>query len=143
MAKEQTNVAMTETMNGNLVLRREPVIGKNGKQLETKDGRPYYNYVVRGVVRGREMCADFVPKDQGGYEPLDFLFSIADKLMLVINKEERVEADGRKVYYDTYTAQAVDENGEVWSCDLRPQRNSDKAILTFLVQGLNNQKVAE
>lgn len=143
MAKEQTNVAMTETMNGNLVLRREPVIGKNGKQLETKDGRPYYNYVVRGIVRGRNMCVDFVPKDKGGYEPLDFLFSINDKLSLVIGEEERVEADGRKVRYATYTAQAVDEDGQVWPCSVRPQRDSDKALLGYILIGLSNQKAVD
>ena len=39
MAKEQNGTAMTtETVNGNLVLVREPINGKDGKQMVTKDG---------------------------------------------------------------------------------------------------------
>lgn len=39
--KEQNsqNQAVTETMDGNLVMLREPIMGKDGKQMVTKDGR--------------------------------------------------------------------------------------------------------
>ena len=77
--KEQNNnnqAVVTETMDGNLVVVREPILGKDGKQMITKDGRPYFAYVVHGVVKGREIKVDFCPKDQGGYEPLDILYRV-------------------------------------------------------------------
>ena len=128
MAKEQNGTAMTtETVNGNLVLVREPINGKDGKQMVTKDGRLYFAYVVRGMIRGQEKKVDFVPKDIGGYEPLDILFDVAPKAELTINEEEMPNADGTKTRYTAYKAQVVDEDGEVWDCNVKPQRDSDKA----------------
>lgn len=142
MAKEQNGTAtavVTETMNGNLVLVREPVIGKNGRQLVTKDGRLYYSYHVRGNVRGQEKKADFAPKDKGGYEPLDILFDISPKAELIMTDEVMTNADGSKTEYTAYKAQVVDENGEIWECGVKPQRDSDKALLKFILIGLHRQ----
>ena len=134
MAKEQNGTAVaTETMNGNLVLVREPINGKDGKQLTTKDGRPYYAYIVRGLIRGLEKKVDFVPKDMGGYEPLDILFDIAPKAELIMRDEVMANADGSKTQYTTYTAQVTDEDGEIWDCSVKPQRDSDKALLRFML----------
>lgn len=134
MAKEQNGTAVvTETMNGNLVLVREPLKGKDGKQLVTKDGRLYYAYIVRGNVRGQEKKVDFVPKDQGGYEPLDILFDIAPKAELVMSDEVMTNADGSKTSYTAYRAQVTDEDGEIWDCGVKPQRDSDKALLKFML----------
>ena len=134
MAKEQNGTAVaTETMNGNLVLIREPIMGKDGKQLVTKDGRLYFAYVVRGIIRGHEKKVDFVPKDQGGYEPLDILFDIAPKAELIISEEVMVNTDGSKTNYTAYKAQVVDEDGEVCDCSVKPQRDSDKTLLKFLL----------
>ncbi len=142
MAKEQngtTTAVVTETMNGNLVLVREPVLGKNGQQLVTKEGRLYYSYKVRGNVRGQEKKADFVPKDMGGYEPLDILFDISPKAELIMTDEVMTNADGSKTVYTAYKAQVVDENGEIWDCGVKPQRDSDKALLKFILIGLHRQ----
>lgn len=134
MAKEQNGTAVaTETMNGNLVLVREPINGKDGKQLTTKDGRPYYAYIVRGLIRGQEKKVDFVPKDMGGYEPLDILFDIAPKAELIMRDEVMANADGSKTQYTSYTAQVTDEDGEIWDCSVKPQRDSDKALLRFML----------
>lgn len=142
MAKEQNGTAVaTETMNGNLVLVREPIIGKDGKQLVTQDGRLYYAYIVRGNIRGQEKKVDFVPKDQGGYEPLDILFDIAPKAELTMSEEEMTDNDGRKTRYIAYKAQVVDEDGEIWDCGVKPQRDSDKALLKFMLIELHKSAV--
>lgn len=58
MAKEiNTANVVTETVNGNLVMVREPIMGKDGKQLTTKDNRLYYAYIVRGNIRGQACSA--------------------------------------------------------------------------------------
>lgn len=134
MAKEQNGTAMvTETVNGNLVLVREPINGKDGKQMRTKDGRPYFAYVVRGMIRGQEKKVDFIPKDVGGFEPLDILYDISQKAELIIKDEEMLNTDGTKTSYTSYKAQVVDEDGEIWDCSIKPQRDSDKALLRFML----------
>lgn len=142
MAKEQNGTAVvTETKNGNLVMVREPIIGKDGKQMVTKDGRLYFAYIVRGIIRGQEKKVDFVPKDMGGYEPLDILFDIAPKAELTMRDEEITDNDGKKTRYTAYTVQVVDEDGEIWDCNVKPQRDSDKALLKFMLIELHKAAV--
>ncbi len=136
--KKTANVA-TETLNGNLVIVREAIIGKDGKQLITKDGRPYFAYIVRGVIRGQEKKVDFAPKDKGGYEPLDILFDISDKAELIMTDEVMTDENGNKTPYVSYKVQVVDEDGEIWECGVKPQRDSDKALLKFLLIELGKQ----
>ena len=136
--KKTANVA-TETLNGNLVIVREAIIGKDGKQLMTKDGRPYFAYIVRGVIRGQEKKVDFAPKDKGGYEPLDILFDINDKAELIMTDEIMTDENGNKTPYVSYKVQVVDEDGEIWECGVKPQRDSDKALLKFLLIELGKQ----
>ena len=136
--KKTANVA-TETLNGNLVIVREAIIGKDGKQLMTKDGRPYFAYIVRGVIRGQEKKVDFAPKDKGGYEPLGILFDINDKAELIMTDEVMTDENGNKTPYVSYKVQVVDEDGEIWECGVKPQRDSDKALLKFLLIELGKQ----
>lgn len=142
MAETKKNVA-TETINGNLVIVREAILGADGKQLITKDDRPYFAYVVRGMVRGKEKKVDFVPKDKGGYEPLDILFDIAEKAELIMSEEEMTDDNGKKTKYTAYKAMVVDEDGDVYDCGIKPQRDSDKALLKFLLIDIKKkQKIA-
>lgn len=145
MATKNTTAVVTETQNGNLVMVREAINGKDGKQLLTKDGRPYYAYIVRGLIRGQAKKIDFAPKDNGGYEPLDILFDISPKAELIMTDEVMTNEDGTKTPYTSYKVQAVDEDGEVWECGVKPQRDSDKALLKFLLIELGKQakKAAE
>ena len=135
MAKETNGKqAVTETINGNLVVVREPIIGKDGKQMLTKnDNRPYFAYLVRGIIRGQEKKIDFAPKDMGGYEPLDVVFDVSPKAELIMTDEVMTDDKGVQTHYTSYKVQTVDADGDVWSCDVKPQRNSDKALLSFLL----------
>ena len=105
----------------------------------TKDGRPYFAYIVRGVIRGQEKKVDFAPKDKGGYEPLDILFDINDKAELIMTDEVMTDENGNKTPYVSYKVQVVDEDGEIWECGVKPQRDSDKALLKFLLIELGKQ----
>lgn len=141
MADTKKNVA-TETINGNLVIEREAILGADGKQLITKDGRPYFAYIVRGIVRGKEKKVDFVPKDKGGYDPLDVLFDISSKAELIMSEEEMTDDNGKKTQYTAYKAKVMDEDGEPYECGIKPQRDSDKALLKFILIELKKKKVA-
>ncbi|MCM1441205.1 MAG: hypothetical protein NC131_18680 [Roseburia sp.] len=134
MANEKNGaMVVTETINGNLVLVREAVNDKNGKPIVTRDGEPFYAYNVRGLIRGQVKKVDFSGKDKGGFEPLGILFSISDKAELVITEEEQTNFDGTKTHKMVYTAQVVDEDGEKYTCEVKPQRNSDKALLDYML----------
>ena len=119
----------------NLTLIRESFDGKAGKK--------YWAYMVRGNVRGREVKVDFVPKDIGGYEPLDIVFDVQDKAELIIGQEQITDSYGNKNTYTTYKAQNVDEFGIVYDCGIKPQRDSDKSLLAMLLNVLNAQAKAE
>lgn len=134
MTKETNSTAVvTETINGNLVVTRTPINGKDGKQLITQDNRPYFAYQVHGIIRGQEKKIDFVPKDKGGYEPLDIVFEIQPKAELIMTDEVMTDNDGNKTAYKAYKVRVYDEDGEAWECGVKPQRDSDKALLNFLL----------
>ena len=119
----------------NLTLIRESFDGKDDKK--------YWAYMVRGNVRGREVKVDFVPKDIGGYEPLDIVFDVQDKAELIIGQEQITDSFGNKSIYATYKARNVDELGIEYECDVKPQRNSDKSLLLMLLNVLQAEEKAK
>ncbi|MBQ8908990.1 MAG: hypothetical protein IJY90_01710 [Clostridia bacterium] len=110
-----------------LFVERESFIGNDGKQ--------YWAYITKGQVRGRDVKIDFAPKDKGGYEPLDIVFSINDKAELIMTKETMTDANGTKTSYTSYKVRNADELGEL-ECGVKPSRDSDKALLTMLINQL-------
>ncbi len=106
-----------------------------------KDGKEYFGYLVKGVVRGREVKVDFSPKDAGGYEVLDIVFDVSSTANLIMTDEETTDTRGRKIEYTAYKAQTVDEDGTPYECDIRPKYNSDKALLTMLLTELKKKAV--
>jgi hypothetical protein len=103
---------------------------------ETRDKKEYYNYFVRGQVRGREVRAELAPKnkDFDGYELLDLIFDIAPTAELYIRDEESETASGSKSVYTVYEVQNTDEDGILYSYKLKPRAESDKSILNVLLQ---------
>ena len=103
---------------------------------ETRDKKEYYNYFVRGQVRGREVRAELAPKnkDFDGYELLDLIFDIAPTAELYIRDEESETASGSKSVYTVYEVQNTDEDGILYIYKLKPRAESDKSILNVLLQ---------
>ena len=103
---------------------------------ETRDKKEYYNYFVRGQVRGREVRAELAPKnkDFDGYELLDLIFDIAPTAELYIHDEESETASGSKSVYTVYEIQNTDEDGILYSYKLKPRAESDKSIINVLLQ---------
>ena len=111
-----------------LFVEREGFTGSNGEQ--------YWAYVVKGQVRGRNVKVDFMPKDKGGYEVLDIVFSASAKAELIICNETMTDSNGKITRYVSYKVQTKDELGEL-ECGVKPSRDSDKALLTMLINQLN------
>ena len=110
-----------------LFVERESFIGTDGKQ--------YWAYVLKGQVRGRDVKVDFAPKDKGGYEPLDIVFSIDTKAELIMTTEKMTDANGKTTSYVSYKVRNADELGEL-ECGVKPSRDSDKALLTMVINQL-------
>ncbi len=127
------NVEVPERINGNLVIVRKEFKDKNGKPILSKQGRVCYGYMVEGKVRGRSVKADIVPKDQGGYEPLDIVFDVSPKAELIVEEGDMDLKNGKKSHYVRYKARTIDEDGVVFECGVKPQNDSDKSLLEMLL----------
>ena len=100
-----------------------------------KDGKQYFSYFIKGKIRGKEVRIAVIPPDRGGYAVLDIVFGTETKAELVINPFEiKDETTGKVIKGNTYLARTVDENGEVFECNIKPYRNSDKMLLNMLIQ---------
>ncbi len=128
--KNESNINVTEKENlvkeqEPLYIQRESFVGSNGED--------YWSYFLKGKIRSRVVKVDFIPKDKGGYEPLDILFEIEQKVKLIISDEEMVDNSGKTLKYKSYNLIAVDENGLEYSCGVRPARDSDKSLLNMIL----------
>ena len=100
-----------------------------------KDGKTYYSYFIKGKIRGKEVRIAIVPPDRGGYTVLDIVFGNEMKADLVINPFEiKDEATGKVFKGKTFLARTTDDNGEVYECNIKPYRNSDKMLLNMLAK---------
>ncbi len=104
------------------------------------DGKDYWAYILKGQVRGRDVKVDFAPKDKGGYEPLDIVFDVSPKAELVMTDEEMTNDAGKTTKYISYRVRTIDELGIEYSCGVKPSRDSDKALLTMLLNQLKATK---
>lgn len=99
-----------------------------------KDGKSYFSYFIKGVVRGQEVKVLVCPPDKGGYAVLDIVFGDAMKADLIITPFEiKDDKTGRVVKGNTYAVH-TEENGEVYECAIKPFRASDKAVLNMLLR---------
>lgn len=125
--KNESNVTVTENLkkeNEELYVQRVSFVGSNGEN--------YWSYFLKGKIRKRDVKVDFIPKDKGGYEPLDILFDVAPKAILKISEEEMTDDSGKLLKYKSYTLVTVDENGLEYLCNVRPARDSDKSLLNMI-----------
>ena len=143
MANDTKGTATTKavvaetTENGNLVIVREAICDKRGKQLTTQDGRAYFAYILKGKLRGRDIKVDFSPKDKGGYLPLDLVFDISPKAELLIS-EVVTEINGTKQRRTVHEVCNVDDNGQLWKCEVKPTRKSDSDLLAMVLNMLGS-----
>ena len=85
---EETKNVEVKAQEKKLFVERESFVGS--------DGENYWAYVVKGKVRTREVKVDFIPKDKGGYEPLDIVFEVSPKAELIMTNEEVTDSNGNK-----------------------------------------------
>lgn len=105
------------------------------KTSYVKNEKEYTAYIVKGTLRGKDVQASIVPTDFGGYALLDILFGDNDSID--IRKEPfsfKDETTGNMITGINYIASMTDEDGETFECKVKPNRNSDKALLAMLMK---------
>ncbi len=114
--------------NKTLFVEKEAYINK-------KTGKENFAYIVKGVVKGKEVKATLAPPDFGGYTVLDIIFIGNEKAELkLIPYEIKDEATGKVISGNTYAVQTVDEDGEIFECKVKPMKPSDKTLLDMLLK---------
>lgn len=98
------------------------------------NGKTCYSYFVKGTVHGREVKAQLVPQDAGGYVILDIVFDNKNTAELVIGSVSITNDKGKTETFPTYTVKNVDDNGEVFECPVKTARKSDKTKLALLLR---------
>jgi len=118
-------------MENKIMVEREPFQSKK----EGQEGKMYFSYFVRGVIRGKGVKVLLVAPDKGGYAVLDIVFGDVMQAELVLTPYEiKDEATGRVTKGNTYSARTVDEDtGEVYECKVKTYRDSDKNLMKMLL----------
>lgn len=99
------------------------------------NGKNYFGYFVSGNIRGRHVKAGIKPPDNGGYTVLDIVFDGAMEAELSVTPFEMKAEDGRNITGNIYAVTSTDpDTGEVYSCKVKPARESDKTLLQMLVK---------
>lgn len=105
------------------------------REIFEKDGKKYFSYFIKGQIRGKDVRVAVIPPDKGGYSVLDIVFGNEMKANLSINPFEfKDEVTGKLFKGNSYSVQTKDENGEVYECNVKPYRNSDKTLLNMLIK---------
>ena len=99
-----------------------------------KNEKTYFSYFIKGTIRGKAVKVALCPPDKGGYAVLDIVFGAENKAELVITPFEiKDDATGKVIKGNSYKAQTVDENGEIFECNIMRARSSDKSLLNMLL----------
>lgn len=104
------------------------------RETYEKEGKSYFTYFIKGIIRGKEVRIAVMPPDLGGYQVLDIVFNGEFKAELVAKPYEMKDASGNVVKGNTYFVHSSDENGEEYECQIKPFRNSDKMLLKMLIK---------
>jgi hypothetical protein len=126
-----------ETVDSTVKLKLELV------RTKSKDGNVYSNYFVRGVMRDKEIRAEFRPRkgDVRAYDFLnDVIFAGGNVADLRVTEGVMRQDDGTKMRYSTYEAIAVGDDGIEYSMKVSPLNESDKAIAKVFVQQVKNNR---
>lgn len=140
MANETVEVAqVTEEVTETVESVQLPIYVE--RKAVHSNGKKLFNYVVRGEMLNREIKADLVATDLGGYEILDIAFGSESKMLLGIERAVRTDALGKPVRYNSYYVEGKDELGITFRIGLKPRETSDKTYLEYIIA--KEQKLLE
>ena len=102
-----------------------------------KKGETIWIYFTSGILRGREVQAQFQAPDVGGYSLLDLAFDGAKAVPLWRKAFENRDNEG-KITLSGYHYYAVsyDDDGMIYLAQVKPSAKSDKSFLEALIKKL-------
>ena len=83
------------------------------REVYEKDGKEYFSYFIKGVVRGKEVRVLITPPDKGGYTVLDIVFGNEMAAELTLTPYEIKDEKGKVMKGNTYGVRSVDEDGQI------------------------------
>lgn len=102
--------------------------------ISKKDNQEHFSYFVKGIVRGKEVKVRIVPPDFGGYNVLEIVFGNDEEVELTVKPFEIKDEKGNVTMQgNIYGVKSVDEDGVVYECKIKPFQESDKALLSMLL----------
>ena len=104
------------------------------REIFQLDGKEYFSYFIKGMVRGREVKVKLTPPDIGGYAVLDIVYASSDKAELTLTPYEVKGEDGKVISGNSYNVRSIDEDGLIYECKIKPARTSDKNLLEMLLR---------
>ncbi len=104
------------------------------RELFEKNGKSYYSYFIKGIVRNTEVKVQVVPPDLGGYKVLEIVYNGEMEAELVVVPFKFAADDGHVIEGNTFKVVSTDENGEIYECPIQPARKSDKSMLEMLLR---------
>lgn len=98
-----------------------------------KDGDERYSYFVSGDLRGKDVKANLIPTDIGGYEIIELIFLTDETAKLRMIKTKMSDQLTKQINEITsYEMFNFDESGDEIVCKVKPWQSSDKYILDML-----------
>ena len=104
------------------------------RELIEKNGKSFYTYFIKGMIRNVNVKIAIIPPDFGGYTVLDLVFDGANQAELVVSPYEMTDAKGKVLRGVTYGVRSCDDNGEIYECKIKPVRTSDKDMLSMILR---------
>ena len=107
-------------------------------QFEVETGKTYWSYYFDGVILNREVKVTFVPKDNGGYGPLDYAFLAAkndgeeNKVELVV-KIVKNGFGSNVTKNNMFMSRYIAKDGMPFECEIKPSKASDLSLLKTLL----------
>ena len=127
-------------------MEEEPVyLTLERESFKARDKRKYWGYYVSGKVYPgtrfeKTVKASFVPADKGGYELLEMMFEMSDKVLLDYSVQTmKNENTGLRTRFDVFMAFVTDPYGNKIEYKMNAYEKSDTAIFKMLYQEEKNK----
>ncbi len=110
------------------------------REIYEKEDKKFFTYFIKANIRNKDVKIAVAPPttrdgsvDRGGYQVLDIVFGNENKLELITTPYEMKDTAGNTIKGNRFSVKSVDENGQVYECQIKPAKTSDKALLNMLI----------
>lgn len=108
------------------------------KQAFEFKGKEYFEYFIKGNVRGRDVKVKLAPPDKtdkGAFTVLDIVFGDSNKAEFAVVPYEFQDSTGKTIVGNKFFVRTTDaETGEIYECQVKPAKQSDKTLLAMLMR---------